>query len=400
MNYQFQKCFLFQTTSTASVHHHQPPLQHLPLQHNLYHNFQHHNPANLSVMDPLQRHLAKSPINFREGRRASDGLMAQGPFQQRLYDKMKAHGVIELHDVHEECRALQNRVGQLSSSAGNSRSGTPEAQISAAKRPSSASLSSRPSISKRISVPENFTYFPTTPGHHDSLESKQLQLFMHHRLFQKRQTFQQKPSSGILPTTRRNLLARQAVLKYGANKMYLPSSHHENFSTGSNPGQVNLLNVVPACGHSSDFLFQPIAEDEADGLGSAASTFDQGDDIPNANSNILAVPTCLSMPVSPTFTPPMSRTPVPSVILDDSDVDMQTSTNVTSSPRRHRLLMASRSSDNPPCGSEDPYIWQTLPSYMAESCRLGPASPNTVEFPVEKMSSEEVMDTTAKEEIA
>ena len=115
-------------------------------------------------MDPLQRQLAKSPIHFREGRRASDGLMAQGPFQQRLYVKIKAHGVIELHDVNEECRALQTRVGQLSSSAGNSRSGTPEAQISAAKRPSSASLSSRPSISKRISVPENFTYFPTTPG--------------------------------------------------------------------------------------------------------------------------------------------------------------------------------------------------------------------------------------------
>jgi hypothetical protein len=135
--------------------------------------------------------------------------------------------------------------------------------------------------------------------------------------------------------SRRNLLARQAVLKYGANKLYLPS-HHENSATS---GQGNLLTVGPACGHSSDFLFQPIAEDEADGLGSGASTFDQGDDMPTNNSNILAVPTCLSMPVSPTFTPPMSRTPVPSVILDDSDVDMQTSTSVVSSPRRHRLLV-------------------------------------------------------------
>jgi hypothetical protein len=384
---------------------------------NPYQHFQHHNPANLAVMDPallLQRQFARSPINFREGRRASDGLMAQGPFQQRLYEKMKAQGVIELHEVHEEYRALQNRIGPTSTSAGNSRSGTPENQLSsAAKRQSSASPASRPSISKRISVPENFTYFPTTPSHFDSLESKQLQQFMHHRLFQKRQSFQlQKPSSGILPTTRRNLLARQAVLKYGANKMYLPSSHHsDNFSSCGTSGQGNLLPVGPACGHSSDFLFQPIAEDEADGLGSGASTFDQGDDGPSnsSNCNILSVPTCLSMPVSPTFTPPMSRTPVPSVMLDDNDVDMQTSTHVTSSPRRHRLLMASHSSDATALCNEDPYIWQTLPSYMAESCRLGPALPNPLDIPAElrhcvigstEKSSVEVMDTSAKEEHA
>lgn len=381
------------------MYHHAQQQQAHPHQ-NIYQAFQHHVPAHLSVAEP-SRHLARSPISFREGRRASDGLMAQGPFQQRLYDKMKAQGVIELHDVHEEYRALQNRIGPMSSSAGNSRSGTPEAQNSAAKRPSSASPANRPSISKRISVPENFTYFPTTPSHHDSPESKQLQQFMHHRLFQKRQSFQlQKPSSGIMPTTRRNLLARQAVLKYGANKLYLPSSHHDSFSSCGNSGTGNLLSVGPTCGHSSDFLFQPIAEDEADGLGSGASTFDQGDDGQSSNSsNILPVPTCLSMPVSPTFTPPMSRTPVPSVILDDSDVDMMqtTSTCVTSSPRRHRLLVASHSSDASTGSNEDPYIWQTLPSYMAESCRL---SPNPLEIPAELRHCEkvEVMDTTAKED--
>ena len=386
------------------------------LQHHMYQAFQHHNPANLSAIDPalLQPNVARSPISFREGRRASDGLMAQGPFQQRLYDKLKAKGIIELQGVNEEYRALQNKIGPTSSSAGNSRSGTPEAQLSqlsAAKRPSSASPSSRPSISKRISVPENFTYFPTNPSHHDSLESKQLQQFMHHRLFQKRQSFQlQKPSSGILPTTRRNLLARQAVLKYGANKLYLPSSHHDSFSTCGNSVGGNLLTVGPTCGHSSDFLFQPIAEDEADGVGSGASTFDQGEDGPSSNSsncNILPVPTCLSMPVSPTFTPPMCRTPVPPITLDDNDVDMQsTGTHLTASPRRHRLLMASHSNDaSTTLNHEDPYIWQTLPSYMAESCRLGPTIPNPLEIPLElehcvlsEKSSVEVMDTTAKED--
>ena len=39
----------------------------------------------------------RSPVSFREGRRASDGLVAQAgfvAFQQRLYDKGKAHGLI------------------------------------------------------------------------------------------------------------------------------------------------------------------------------------------------------------------------------------------------------------------------------------------------------------------
>jgi hypothetical protein len=96
-------------------------------------------------------------------------------------------------------------------------------------------------------------------------------------------------------------------------------------------------------------------------------------------------------------------------MLDDNDVDMQTSTHVTSSPRRHRLLMASHSSDATALCNEDPYIWQTLPSYMAESCRLGPALPNPLDIPAElrhcvigstEKSSVEVMDTSAKEEHA
>jgi hypothetical protein len=93
------------TTASVTIHH--PQQVSHPLPGNLYQSFQHHNPANLSVADPMQRQFARSPVCFREGRRASDGLMAQGPFQQRLYDKMKAAAAIELHDVHEECRALQ-----------------------------------------------------------------------------------------------------------------------------------------------------------------------------------------------------------------------------------------------------------------------------------------------------
>jgi hypothetical protein len=69
------------------------------------------------------------------------------------------------------------------------------------------------------------------------------------------------------------------------------------------------------------------------------------------------------------------------------------------SPRRHRLLLPSRSSDAAACASDDPYIWQALPSYMAESCRLGPtASPNPPELSSGKAFAEEVMDTTSKED--
>jgi hypothetical protein len=62
--------------------------------------------------------------------------------------------------------------------------------------------------------------------------------------------------------------------------------------------------------------------------------------------------------------------------------------------------MASHSSDASTCSNDDPYIWQTLPSYMAESCRLGPLSPNPAEFLGERACPEEVMDTTARDECA
>ena len=48
-----------------------------------------------------ERGVTRSPVNFREGRRSSDGLVAQGlvAFQQRLYEKEMATGVLQLHQV-------------------------------------------------------------------------------------------------------------------------------------------------------------------------------------------------------------------------------------------------------------------------------------------------------------
>lgn len=56
-----------------------------------------------------ERNSSRSPVDFREGRRASDGLVAQGfiAFRQRLCDAEKAGGVLELHAVHREHQQLR-----------------------------------------------------------------------------------------------------------------------------------------------------------------------------------------------------------------------------------------------------------------------------------------------------
>jgi len=66
-------------------------------------------------MDPNPQKQQSSTNSFREGCRASDGLMSQGLFQQVPYNKMKAHGLVELHDMPENCKELQSRLELLSS---------------------------------------------------------------------------------------------------------------------------------------------------------------------------------------------------------------------------------------------------------------------------------------------
>lgn len=53
------------------------------------------------------RAQTRSPVNFREGRRASDGLVAQGiiAFKQKLKESMRAQGMLELRQEHQQ---LQN----------------------------------------------------------------------------------------------------------------------------------------------------------------------------------------------------------------------------------------------------------------------------------------------------
>ena len=184
-------------------------------------------------------------MSFREGRRASDGLATQSgfvAFQQRLYDKGKAHGYTELHDVHMEHKALQHQFcGTTGSGSNNSspRSSTPDnsAEAAAASASNTASTTKikglRPSISKRISVPENFTYFPTRE---DSSKVGMQQQLMQYRIHQKRQILPSKPSIMLSASARRNLLTRQSGMKSG--KPYMPQ---DMFSSGKNLLMIRII---------------------------------------------------------------------------------------------------------------------------------------------------------------
>ena len=54
------------------------------------------------VQSELSRQLTRSPVNFREGRRSSDGLVSPVAFQQRLYcdqPEPGAAGMLPLEQV-------------------------------------------------------------------------------------------------------------------------------------------------------------------------------------------------------------------------------------------------------------------------------------------------------------
>ena len=56
------------------------------------------------VQSELSRQLTRSPVNFREGRRSSDGLVSPVAFQQRLYcdqPEPGAAGMLPLEQVSE-----------------------------------------------------------------------------------------------------------------------------------------------------------------------------------------------------------------------------------------------------------------------------------------------------------
>lgn len=186
-----------------------------------------HNPlVYLPTLKTTNRAVTRSPVDFREGRRASDGLVAQQVTDtsntggviafnsQKLSENCKAKGVLELHLVQREAQRLQTQYQAK------------EPPEEASQRQKQHSQYLQPRTNKRISLPDNFSYTNTSP------EPLQLQTAMQHRLLQqKRQILQkqcamshQSPSNSLETNhslARRHML-RQASYKIAQQQPVLP----------------------------------------------------------------------------------------------------------------------------------------------------------------------------------
>lgn len=165
------------------------------------------------------RGVTRSPVDFREGRRASDGLVAQQVADatsgviafnsQKLNENCKAKGVLDMHLVQREAQRLQSQYQAR------------EAPEEASQRQKQHAQYLQPSRgSKRVSLPDNFSYTNA------STEPLQLQTAMQHRLLQqKRQILQkqcamshQSPNTSV-DTTHSVTLSRRQMLRQASYKI-------------------------------------------------------------------------------------------------------------------------------------------------------------------------------------
>jgi serine/threonine-protein kinase SIK2 len=181
-----------------------------------------HNPLVHMSSFKTARGLTRSPVDFREGRRASDGLVAQQVADasagvvafnsQKLSENCKAKGVLELHLVQREAQRLQSQY----------QAREPPEEVSQRQKQHTQYL--QPRGNKRVSLPDNFSYTNATCG--------PLQTAMQHRLLQqKRQILQkqcamshQSPNTSVEAgghLARRQML-RQASYKIAQQQQVLP----------------------------------------------------------------------------------------------------------------------------------------------------------------------------------
>lgn len=169
---------------------------------------------------PQDRSQNTSPVDFREGRRASDGLVAQGiiAFRQRLKESMKCPGMTELRPDHQHIHNVYGIKMAPSSLLHDHTEETPEQQQMAAGDNQQQRQRPRP-LMKRMSLPsETVDMQPhrllalkqsmqleqqmdrvssqesvqqPVPAFGESSKPLQQQL-LQHRLQQKRQSFHQK----------------------------------------------------------------------------------------------------------------------------------------------------------------------------------------------------------------
>ena len=64
------------------------------------------------VQSELARQLSRSPVNFREGRRSSDGLVSPVAFQQRLYCDQPESGAAGMLPLEQVSDHMMNETNQ------------------------------------------------------------------------------------------------------------------------------------------------------------------------------------------------------------------------------------------------------------------------------------------------
>ncbi|XP_042209356.1 serine/threonine-protein kinase SIK1-like isoform X1 [Homarus americanus] len=197
--------------------------------------------------DAPERAHTRSPVNFREGRRASDGLVTQGviAFRQRLLETEKARGLTELHSVQQEHQALTS-LYQAAAVTGSEETATrhpplqhhQHAQYCRQWRHSYAGsdeMSRAPLVRQRVSLPDTLSFAPQKLLHaKDSIKDTdysitkplQQQLFQH-RLQQKRQILQKqaafpRQSYPVGCELSRRQMVRQASYKLAQQQPVLP----------------------------------------------------------------------------------------------------------------------------------------------------------------------------------
>ncbi|CAH1958744.1 unnamed protein product [Acanthoscelides obtectus] len=146
--------------------------------------FNKHNPLVHMSSFKTTRAITRSPVDFREGRRASDGLVAQQVADntsqvvafnsQKFSEKNKTKGVLDMHLVQREAQRLQSQYP------------TREAPEEVTQRQKQHNQYLQPRGNKRISLPDNFSYNTT------GVENIQLQTAMQHRLLQQKRQILQK----------------------------------------------------------------------------------------------------------------------------------------------------------------------------------------------------------------
>lgn len=198
--------------------------------------------------DTPDRAHTRSPVNFREGRRASDGLVTQGviAFRQRLIETEKALGLTELHSVQQEQQALTSlyqAVAVAGSEQTTSRHPPHDLQQQDAdycrqwrhSYAGSDEMSRAPLVRQRVSLPDTLSFTtqkllqakdPAKDTDYSVTKPLQQQLFQH-RLQQKRQILQKqaafpRQSFPVGCELSRRQMVRQASYKLAQQQPVLP----------------------------------------------------------------------------------------------------------------------------------------------------------------------------------